>query len=159
PRWVRRLCLRASGARGSNHVGSLVGVCAMNVRFSIWQRLGAGLVIAALLAAESAWGGTLRIVTYNINADTFGATGQIGSPTAGAGLTTVLQAIGDHHLNGNSQPIDVLALQEVNFSPTTTLQFIVDQLNGIYGAGTYAYDATPDPTTGNTTGNGPSALI
>ena len=51
-------------------------------------------------------------------------------------------------------------LQELNGTPTTTLQYIVGQLNSIYGAGTYAYDTTTDPTTGNTlTGNGPSGLI
>jgi hypothetical protein len=41
-----------------------------------------------------------------------------------------------------------------------TLQYIVGQLNGIYGAGTYAYDLVTDPTDGaGTTGNGPSGLI
>jgi hypothetical protein len=38
---------------------------------------------------------------------------------------------------------------------TTTPSYIVGQLNAIYGAGTYAYDATSDPTTGG----GPSGLI
>ncbi|HVU87780.1 MAG TPA: dockerin type I domain-containing protein [Pirellulales bacterium] len=103
---------------------------------------------------------TLRVVTYNIDADTGGAAGQRGGPTAGPGLTTVLQAIGAENLAGNAQPIDVLALEELYKTPTTTLQYIVDQLNAIYGAGTYAYDATTDPTTGNSlTGNGPSGLI
>ncbi len=51
-------------------------------------------------------------------------------------------------------------LEELNATPTTTLQYIVGQLNAIYGAGTYAYDTVADPTTGNTlTGNGPSGLI
>ena len=103
---------------------------------------------------------TLRVVTYNIDADTGGSVGQLGGPDAGPGLTTVLQAIGNEHLSGNAQPIDVLALQELYGTPTTTLNYIVGQLNGIYGAGTYAYDTTTDPTDGNTlTGNGPSGLI
>jgi hypothetical protein len=100
------------------------------------------------------------VVTYNVDADTGGATGQKGGPTSGPGLITVLQAIGNEHLAGNSQPIDVLALQELNGTPTTTLQFIVNQLNGIYGAGTYAFDTVVDPTDGaNLTGNGPSGLV
>ena len=81
----------------------------------------------------------LRIVTYNIDADT-------GSSDSGPGLTTVLQAIGNEKLSGNAQPIDVLALQELYSTPSTTLSYIVGQLNSIYGAGTYAYDTTADPT-------------
>ena len=104
------------------------------------------LAVASVEAVE-----TLRIVTYNIKADT-------GSSTSGPGLTTVLQAIGSEHLNGNAQPIDVLALQELYSTPSTTLGYIVGQLNGIYGAGTYAYDTTSDPTTGGS-GGGPSGLI
>jgi hypothetical protein len=103
---------------------------------------------------------TLRIVTYNVDADTGGGVGQMGGPDSGPGLTTVLQAIGNESLNGHAQPIDVLALQELNGTPTTTLNYIVGQLNNIYGAGTYAYDTTTDPTDGNNlNGNGPSGLI
>ncbi|HEY4308584.1 MAG TPA: dockerin type I domain-containing protein [Pirellulales bacterium] len=103
---------------------------------------------------------TLRVVTYNIDADTGGATGQSGGPTSGPGMATVLQAIGAASLAGNSQPIDVLALEELYGNPTTTLQYVVGQLNAIYGAGTYAYDTTTDPTNGNfLTGNGPSGFI
>jgi autotransporter-associated beta strand protein len=103
----------------------------------------------------------LRIVTYNINADTenSNSTG-VGYP--GAGLQTVLQAIGNASLNGNAQPIDVLALQELSWvssgvSPTLTT--VVGYLNSIYGPGAYAYDPTYDPNDGNLTGNGPSGLI
>ena len=53
----------------------------------------------------------------------------------------------------------MLALQEADFMPATTLQYIVNQLNAIYGPGTYAYDTTGDPTDGNSTGNGPGGLI
>ena len=100
----------------------------------------------------------LRVVTYNIDADTGGAHGARGGDIAGPGLTTVLQAIGNAQLAGHSQSIDVLALEELNAVPSTTLQFVVDQLNGIYGAGTYAYDGTFDPTTGGT-GGGPNGLV
>ncbi len=107
-------------------------------------------------------GQTLRIVTYNINADTSSSGSGIGSVDGGAGLTDVLQAIGQHHLSdGNAQPIDVLALEELNdggSSISPTLTYLVGQLNSIYGAGTYAYDTYIDPTTGGT-GGGPSGLI
>ena len=76
--------------------------------------------------------GDLRIATYNVRADT-------GSPDGGPGLTTVLQGIGNAILpDSNAQPVDVLALEELNYnnpSPSSTLQFIVSQLNAIYGAG------------------------
>ena len=120
----------------------------------------AALLFSASLCGSPVWADTLRVVTYNIQADTGGAVGSIGGPDAGPGLTTVLQAIGSESLAGDAQPIDVLALQELNGTPTTTLNFIVGQLNSIYGAGTYAYDTTTDPTDGNgLTGNGPSGLI
>ena len=104
---------------------------------------------------------TLRVVNYNIDADTGGGSGQMGGPTAGPGMSTVLQGIGNEHLQGNAQPIDVLALEELYGSdPTTTLSYVASQLNALYGAGTYAYDTAGDPTTGPTgTGNGPSGLI
>ena len=129
-------------------------------RHSLGTRLFLSLLLLLLISPAVALAETLRIVTYNIQADTGGANGAIGGPTAGPGLTTVLQAIGSESLNGNAQPIDVLALQELYKTPTTTLQFIVGELNPIYGAGTYAYDTTNDPTDGNQlTGNGPSGLI
>jgi hypothetical protein len=117
-------------------------------------------VLALLVGPAMAWSETLRVVTYNVQADTGGANGAIGGPTAGPGLTTVLQAIGNEHLNGNAQPIDVLALQELYQTPATTLQYIVGQLNAMYPMASYAYDTTNDPTDGNAlTGNGPSGLI
>jgi hypothetical protein len=79
----------------------------------------------------------LRIVDYNTT----------GGPNAG--LSTVLEAIGNYVVNGFAKPIDVLALQEQTSSATTTQQ-IVNLLNSIYGAGTYAR-ATLD---GGTTGGG-----
>src|SRR4051812_21834835 len=117
-------------------------------------------LLALALFASTASAQILRVVSYNIDADTGGADGALGGVYAGPGLATVLQAIGNEHLNGNAQPIDVLSLQELNYSrTTTTLSFITSQLNSIYGAGTYAYDTTLDPTTGDFTGNGPSGLV
>ena len=109
----------------------------------------------------------LRIVEWNVESDTGGAVGQIGGVDAGPGLSTVFQAFGAENLNGNAQPVDVLALEELNGTganannaTNATLQYFVTQLNNIYGAGTYAYDTTTDPTDGaGTTGNGPSGLI
>ena len=46
-----------------------------------------------------------------------------------------------------------------NPAPSSTLQFIVDQLNSVYPNAAYAYDLVVDPTDGNTSGNGPSGLI
>ncbi len=46
-----------------------------------------------------------------------------------------------------------------NPAVSSTLQYLVGQLNSYYGAGTYAYDTYVDPTDGNTTGNGPSGII
>src|SRR4051794_40767124 len=117
------------------------------------------LAQSLLISGFSAQATTLRVAAYNIDADTGGSTGQKGGPIAGPGLTTVLQAIGNAHLAGNAQPIDVLALEELYIDNTTTMSYIVQQLNNIYGAGIYAYDPTPDPTTGNFTGNGPSGLV
>ncbi len=118
-------------------------------------------IIAGTATAQS-----LRVVAYNIDADTGGADGSMGGSQAGPGLTAVLQAIGNATLAGNAQPIDVFALEELNATktvpstgtPSKTLDFIVTQLNNIYGAGTYKADTVLDPTTGGT-GGGPSGLI
>ena len=59
-------------------------------------------------------------------------------------------------------PFDIFALEELNYNNpavSSTLQYLVGQLNSYYGAGTYAYDTYVDPTDGNTTGNGPSGII
>lgn len=133
------------------------------LRFNPFSMKRSATILAGFLfflATSAANPQTLRVVTYNINADTGGADGKYGGVYSGPGLTTVLQAIGNAKLANHAQPIDVLALQELNYSRrTTTLGFIVDQLNTIYGAGTYAYEPTFDPTTGDLSGNGPSGLV
>jgi endonuclease/exonuclease/phosphatase family metal-dependent hydrolase len=123
------------------------------------RNLSIGLIVGLLFVFDSgrhAEAGFLRVATYNVRADT-------GSPDGGPGLATVLQGIGNAVLpDGRAQPVDVLALQELNYdnpAPSSTLQVIVDQLNTIYGPGTYAYDLVVDPTDANTSGNGPSGLV
>ncbi len=147
-RWDYPAVLRASNARAKQ----------------FFQR-SAILILWVGIVAGTATAQSLRVVTYNIDADTGGAVGSMGGSQAGPGLTTVLQAIGNATLAGNAQPIDVLALQELNATksgstgtPSITLDFIVTQLNNIYGAGTYKADTVLDATTGGT-GGGPSGLI
>src|SRR5882757_228889 len=101
--------------------------------------------IVVVLWATSAHA-TLRIVSYNIDDADQGNDNNITATYAG--LPTVLQAIGKHHIGANAQPIDVLGVEELN---STTLSNLVTALNNTYGAGTYAYDHTADPTTGGGT--------
>jgi PKD repeat protein len=127
---------------------------------------------------------TIRVVTYNIQADTvgFGNPG-IVSPTCGliapyngpgATFTTnctgsvtnggVLEGIGEEIIAGDpAQPIDVLALQETT-SNTITVQPIVNALNAFYayygnpaGYAMSPYQATECCGLGN--GDGPNALV
>jgi endonuclease/exonuclease/phosphatase family metal-dependent hydrolase len=127
---------------------------------------------------------TIRVVTYNIQADTvgFGNPG-IVSPTCGlivpyngpgdtfttncTGSVTnggVLEGIGEEIIAGDpAQPIDVLALQETT-SNTITVQPIVNALNAFYayygnpaGYAMSPYQATECCGLGN--GDGPNALV
>ncbi|MBX7102714.1 MAG: hypothetical protein K1X57_01440 [Gemmataceae bacterium] len=82
--------------------------------------------------------GVFRVVSYNIASS--GALPQ-------AGLGTILQGIGSEPVNSNSQPIDVLLLQEVASQAVTT-QNVVATLNAAYGAGTYARGSLDGATTG-----------
>ncbi len=84
----------------------------------------------------------LRIVNYNT------------AQGARSGIDIVLKSIGEELRNGIAKPIDILALQEQT-SFTTTTQDIVNGLNGLYGAGTYALV----PLNGGTTGAGRPGLI
>jgi hypothetical protein len=98
--------------------------------------------------------GTARIVTYNIEADINGVT------TPRPGLYEVLEGIGEEQVQGNYQPLDILALQETT-SNATTVAPIVANLNSYYnGLASYAqspYQATQSG--GNSSGNGPNALV
>lgn len=73
---------------------------------------------------------------------------------ARAGIEKILAAVGAEWVNGIAKPVDVITLQEQTSSATTT-QAILDVLNGLYGAGTYAR-ATLD---GQTNGSGSPGLI
>src|ERR1017187_2480558 len=117
---------------------------------------------------------TLRIVSYNIDADQ----GQNGSaftlpqpgliaPSVGGSVTNggVLEGIGEEVVNGDpAQPIDILALEETTSNAATVVP-IVNGLNTFYsihgpavGYAMSTYQATESG--GNaTTGNGPNALV
>jgi endonuclease/exonuclease/phosphatase family metal-dependent hydrolase len=118
---------------------------------------------------------TLRIVTYNIEADVTNAIyptwSSVGPPLPGLvappndtnnyAAGGVLEGIGEELVNGNAQPLDIVALQETT-SNTKTVAPIVNALNTFYGVpGMYSnssYQATEsfgDPTFGN----GPNALV
>ena len=100
--------------------------------------------IASVASAQSTR--TLRIVEYNIDADTtftvpmcglvapFTGTGGTFT-TSCSGSTTnggVLEGIGEEIIKGDpAQPIDILALNETT-SNTTTVQPIVSGLNAVF---------------------------
>ena len=143
------------------------------MQISVNKTLRAVFACAVIgLLARGATATTLRVVTWNIDADTtdfdVDSNGkQTGIPDA-ASAEGVFSAMGAYKLGGNAQAPDVIALQEL-FPTTTsggvntnvTLSNLVSDLNTIYGAGTYAYNAFTDPSNGsaNNTGNGPSGLI
>ncbi len=131
------------------------------------------LAVCWMVTPVSAQTRTLRIVTYNIEAD---VTNQFYPVSAGPPLpgliappsnTTnvqaggVLEGIGEEIIGTDpAQPIDILALQETTSNPITVTP-IVNGLNTFYNApGMYAmspYQATQSG--GNTDGNGPNALV
>lgn len=100
------------------------------------------LVLLALLLAAASLHAQLRIVDYNTAGD------------ARAGIGTIFAAIGAESVNGIAKAPDVISLQEQDSSASTT-QNLVNILNAIYGAGTYAR-ATLD---GGTSGAGRPGLI
>ena len=158
----------------------------MTIRKSAaWPRLRARLVLLAacvVTLTAAAQTRTLRIVTYNIDAD-IGVTniqptftnsvshaaagpplpGLIAPPTNSASYASggVLEGIGEETVNGNAQPIDILLLQETTSNPTTVAP-IVNGLNTFYGvAGMYSnstYQAT-ESNNNPTFGNGPNAVV
>ncbi len=98
---------------------------------------------------------TLRIVDYNIDAD-LPSDGIVAAPQPA--FETVMEGIGAESVNGDAQPIDILALEETESNLQTVVP-IVNALNAHYGAGTYAYDTNQALSTGASDGNGPNALI
>ena len=117
-----------------------------------FQRSYLTLVIACAVGifAGVADGGTLRIVSYNIDCSDQSSDDNITGPAHS--LPTVVQAIGLHHIGTNAQPMDLMNCEELQ---STTLSNFCVALNNIYGAGTYTYDTTTDTNTGG----GPDGLI
>jgi len=93
-------------------------------------------IAAALFLGAGTSSGQLRIVDYNTGGD------------ARTGLDLVLAAIGAESVNGIAKPPDVFTLEEQTSSATTT-QALVNLLNSIYGAGTYARTTLDVATTGS----------
>lgn len=121
--------------------------------------IGLGAVIFSAVTAPAGTG-TLRIVSYNT--DEADQNSEDNLTASWAGLPIVFQAIGEHHIGTNAQPIDVMGVEELN--PTTgtqngatTLGNMVTALNNIYGAGAYAYYNIVDGNTGG--GAGPDGLV
>jgi endonuclease/exonuclease/phosphatase family metal-dependent hydrolase len=133
--------------------------------FSPAQLLRVGIAFFALYSASGETR-TLRIVTYNIEADTGGfSTARPGLvvPYNGGSVLNggVLEGVGEESVGSDpAQPIDILALQETT-SNNTTVAPIVSALNTYYNsAGMYAmstYQATSSG--GISSGGGPNALI
>ena len=126
------------------------------------------LVAAALAIAWSASGQTrtLRIVCYNIEADTGGfSTPRPGLvvPYNGGRVINggVLEGIGEEIVgNDPAQPIDILVLQETT-SNNTTVAPIVNALNSYYNSpGMYALSTFQATSSGGvSSGGGPNALV
>src|SRR5262249_11460525 len=110
------------------------------------------LMACGLVSTASAQTRILRIVTYNIQADitltnkqaTFTNVvtsanegtplpGLIAPPTNSASVQSggVLEGIGEEIVNGNAQPLDILALQETKTNALTVVP-IVNALNSFY---------------------------
>jgi endonuclease/exonuclease/phosphatase family metal-dependent hydrolase len=127
--------------------------------------LQVGIAFFAVWSA-SAKTRTLRIVTYNIEADTGGfSTARPGlvAPYNGGNVLSggVLEGIGEEIVGSDSaQPIDILALQETT-SNNTTVAPIVSALNSYYNSpGMYAMSTYQAASSGGiSSGGGPNALI
>ena len=128
--------------------------------------LGAVFNVSPVAAAQTR---TLRVVTYNIEADTGGYTASrpgLIIPSGGGTVQQggVLEGIGEEILgNDPAQPLDILALEETTTNPITVVP-IVSGLNSFYGvAGMYSnstYQATQfGGSTNNGSGNGPNAMV
>jgi Endonuclease/Exonuclease/phosphatase family len=125
------------------------------------------LVIGSLAFVAAAQARTLRVVTYNIEADINGATSPrpgLIIPSGGGTVQQggVLEGIGEEILGGDAaQPLDILALQETTSNPTTVTP-IVDGLNSFYNVpGMYAMSPYQGTESGGFagSGNGPNAIV
>ncbi|MGA2140402.1 MAG: PKD domain-containing protein [Verrucomicrobiia bacterium] len=132
------------------------------------------LLACGITAVASTQTRTLRIVTYNIDADQ----GQNGSqytlpqpgliaPSSGGSVTNggVLEGIGEEIVAGDpAQPIDILALEETTSNAATVLP-IVNGLNACYSYNHISAVYTMSPTQATsccgtpTNGGGPNAIV
>jgi hypothetical protein len=120
-----------------------------------WGKIALVFCVALFCLSRYAAAGTLRIVEWNIEDDIDGNT------TPLPGFNTVLQGIGNETIGSDpAQPLDILALEETT-SNTTTVQPILNDLNGDYAGANYkmsTYQATQDGTD-TADGNGPNAIV
>ena len=114
----------------------------------------ARLWVCSLAPVASA--GTLRIVDWNIEDDINEA-----PPPRSPGFNTVLEGIGKAKIGRDpAQPIDIMTLEE-NTSIVTSVQPILNMLNGDYAGANYQMSPFPATEVGGDTadGNGPNAVV
>lgn len=160
----------------TNLTGSSYFVTVTNIAGSTNSQAATLTVISSTNAAPvSTSTRILRIVAYNIEADVTNSVyptwpsvgpplpGLIAPPSATNNFQAggVLEGIGEEIVNGNAQPIDILALEETTTNPVTVTP-IVNALNtfygisGMYSNSTYqAMEQFGDPTFGD----GPNAIV
>ena len=109
----------------------------MNVNRKLYCLASALACACATLGATPA-SAQLRIVSYNTATDTN------AGDNPRAGMSDVLEAIGIEAKNGIQRPIDILSIQETRTAYNGAQQ-IVNQLNSIYGPGTYARSTISQP--------------
>ena len=152
-------------ATGNQHRSSPIKTVAIHFVLGCIA-LGAVLDVSPAAAAQTR---TLRVVTYNIEADTGGylaARPGLIIPAGGGTVQQggVLEGIGEELVgNDPAQPLDILALEETTTNSITVMP-IVSGLNSFYGvAGMYSnstYQATQSGgRTNNGSGNGPNAMV
>jgi len=133
-------------------------------RTRCWAAIFAACGLAMPLHGQTR---TLRIVTYNIEADVNtnapmpGLIAPVDDP-ANTQAGGVLEGIGEELVgNDRAQPLDILALEETTSNPLTVTP-IVNGLNAFYGVpGMYANSPFQAGESGNNpnVGNGPNALV
>jgi len=133
------------------------------------RQLFIGMILALLSSdLSSAQTRTVRIVTYNIEADIDGVTTPLPgliTPWTNANNVAaggVLEGIGEEMAGGNAaRPLDILALEETTSNPTTVSP-ICNGMNSFYKSpGMYTnspYQATEEGGAVDD-GNGPNALV
>src|SRR5271165_89192 len=88
------------------------------------KSLSTAVIAMAVIPCCTAAMGAIRVATYNIDCSDQGNNNNL------SGIATVVAGIGSHHINGNAQPVDVLALEELldtnnNSITSTSLPILV----------------------------------